>query len=175
MKVRAFLAAKTVDLYDCGKPVYRDLVPEAYVIHICTNDLTTDKTSEEIYSEILWLIKEPKTAKNKIVVSTLVLRGHAYNTNVEKVSTLLQEFCEDDGTETISHDNINVKKHLNKGKIHLNDKGISSFVKNFRDFLNVLETVWHESKHKLFDVSSSYSLSESLSLSKTDNDFLRMK
>ena len=47
---------------------------------------------------------------------------------------------ENNGNDTISHDNINVKKHLNKGKLHLNDKGISSFVRNFRDFLNVFET-----------------------------------
>ena len=49
-------------------------------------------------------------------------------------NTLLKEFCENNCTDTISYDNINVKKHLNKGKLHLNDKGISSFVTNFRDF-----------------------------------------
>ena len=65
--------------------------------------------------------------------------------------------------------------NLNKGKLHLNDKGITSFVRNFRDFLKVFETAWHENKHNLFDVSSSSSLSGSLSLSKTDNDFLRIK
>ena len=42
-------------------------------------------------------------------------------------------------------------------------------------FFNVFEAAWHESKHNLFDVSSSSSLSGSLSLSKTDNDFLRIK
>ena len=30
---------------------------------------------------------------------------------------------------------------LNKEKLHLNYKGVSSFVRNFRDFLNVFETV----------------------------------
>ena len=60
---------------------------------------------------------------------------------------------------TLSHGNVNVKKHLNKGKLHLNDKGISSFVRNFRDFLNVFETDWDESNHDLFDVSCSSFLS----------------
>ena len=42
------------------KPIKRDLDPEAYVTHIGTNDLGTDKTPDEIFSEILRLIKELK-------------------------------------------------------------------------------------------------------------------
>ena len=53
MKVRPFLAAKSVDMLDYVKPIERDFDPEVYVIHICTNDLTTDKTPDEIFSEIL--------------------------------------------------------------------------------------------------------------------------
>ena len=68
VKVRPFLAAKSVDMLGYVKLIKRDLDPEAYVIHICTNDLGTDKTPDEIFSEILRLIKELKTDKNKIVV-----------------------------------------------------------------------------------------------------------
>ena len=92
------------------------------MIHIDTNDLGTDKTPDEIFSEILRLIKELKTDKNKIVVSTIVPRGDAYNTKAEKVNTLLKEFCENNSIDTIGHDNINVKKRIKKGKLHLNDK-----------------------------------------------------
>ena len=112
MKVRPFLAAKSVDMLDYVKPIKRELDPEAYVIHIGTNDLGTDKTPDEIFSEILRLIKEFKTDKSKIVVSTIVPRGDAYNTKAENVNTLLKEFCENNSIDTISHDNINVKKHL---------------------------------------------------------------
>ena len=134
------------------------------MIHIERNGLTTNKTSHGSSSEILRLITELKTGKNKIVVSTIIPRGHAYNTKVEKLNTLLNEFCKYNGVDTISHNNIKVKKHLNKGNQHLKEKGVSSFVRNFRDYLNVLETVWHESKHNLLDVSSPSSLSGSLSL-----------
>ena len=82
---------------------------------------------------------ELKTDNNKTFVSTIVLRGENYNLKVEKVNTLVKEFCENNGIGTISHDNINVKKHLNKGKLHLNDRDISNFVRNFRDFLNVVD------------------------------------
>ena len=127
-------------MLDYVKPNQRDLDQEAYVIHTGTSDLTTDETPDEIFSEILRLIKKLETDKNKIVASTIVARGYAYNTKAEKVNILLKEFCENIGIDTISHDNIKVKKHLNKDKLHLNDKGISSFVKNFRDFLKVFET-----------------------------------
>ena len=122
MKVRPFLAAKSVDMWDYVKPIKRDLDPEECVIHIGTNNLGTDKTPDEIFSEILRLIKELKTDKNKIVVSTIVSRGDAYNTKAEKVNTLLKEFCENNSIDTIGHDNINVKKRIKKGKLHLNDK-----------------------------------------------------
>ena len=58
VKVRPFLAAKSVDMLDYVKLIKRDLDPEAYVIHIGTNDLGIDKSPDEIFSEILPLIKE---------------------------------------------------------------------------------------------------------------------
>ena len=81
-------------MFDYVKPIKRDLDPEAYAIHMGTNELKGDK--------------------NKIIVSTFVPRGDDYNTKVENVNTLLKEFCENNGIDMISHDNINVKKHLNK-------------------------------------------------------------
>ena len=68
VKVRLFLAAKSVDMLGYVKLIKRDLDPEAYVMHIGTNDLGTDKAPDEIFSEILRLIKEIKTDRNKIVV-----------------------------------------------------------------------------------------------------------
>ena len=49
-----------------------------------------------------------------MVASTIFLRGDAYNTKAEKVNTLFKEFCENNDIDTILHDSINVKKHLNK-------------------------------------------------------------
>ena len=139
-KVRPFLAAKAVDMFDYVKPIQRDFDPDAYILHIGTNDLTTDKKPDEICSEISRLVKVLKTNKNKIVISTIAPKGDACNSKVEKVNSLLKEFCENNGINLILNDNINVKRHINKGKLHLNDTGISRFVRTFRDFLNILET-----------------------------------
>ena len=64
------------------------------------------------------------------MITPIVLRGNTYNTKAEKVNTLLKEFCENNGIDTISHDDINMKKHLNKEKVHLNDNCITFFKKN---------------------------------------------
>ena len=65
------------------KPIRRDLDPEACVIHIGTYDQTTDKTPDEICSEILRLIKEFKN-DSKIVVSNIVPRVETYNRKLKK-------------------------------------------------------------------------------------------
>ena len=64
-------------MYECDyvEPIQRDLDQEAYVIHISTNDLTAGTTPEEICSEILRLIKELKTDKNKIITSFIFFEG----------------------------------------------------------------------------------------------------
>ena len=66
--------------------------------------------------------------------------GGACNTKVEKTNSLLKKLRENNGINLTSHDNFNVKRNLNKGKLHLNDTGTSTFVRNFRDFLNIFET-----------------------------------
>ena len=65
VKVRPFLAAKAVDIFDYIKPIQTDFVPDAYISHIGTNDLTTDKKPDDICSEILRLFKVHKTNLKK--------------------------------------------------------------------------------------------------------------
>ena len=59
-------------MFDYVKPNQREFDPDAYSLHIGTNDLTTDKKPDEICSEISRLAKVLKTSKNKIVISTIV-------------------------------------------------------------------------------------------------------
>ena len=68
--------------------------PEAYVIHIGTYDLTTDKTPDEICSETWRLIKEFKTDKSKTVVSNIAPRVDTYYRQLKKINALFKEFCE---------------------------------------------------------------------------------
>ena len=71
VKVRPFLATKAVNMFDYVKAIQRDFNPDAYILHIGTSDLTTGKKPDEIFSEILRLVKVLKTNKNQIVISTI--------------------------------------------------------------------------------------------------------
>ena len=137
VKVRPFLAAKAGDMFDYVKPIQRDFDPDAYILQIGTKNLTIYKKPDVICTEISRLVNVAKTNKDKIVISTIVPRGYACNTKIEKVSSLLKEFCENNGIDLVLHDNINAKGHLNNGKLHLSDTGISRFIRHFRDFLNI--------------------------------------
>ena len=65
VKVRPFSASKTVDMLSQFKEI---LNAKACIVHIGINHLTIDKTPDEICSELLRLIKELKTDKNKTVI-----------------------------------------------------------------------------------------------------------
>ena len=66
--------------------------------------------------------------------------GDACNTKVEKVNSLLKEFCENNGIDLILYDKYQCQVTLKQRKVHFIDTGISRFVRNFRDFINIFET-----------------------------------
>ena len=64
VKLRPFLAEKAVDMFDYVKPIQRDFDPDACILHIGTNDLTTDKKpgkSAQKYHNLSRLLKQIKT------------------------------------------------------------------------------------------------------------------
>ena len=65
VKVRPFLAGKVVDMFDYAKPAKRDFDADAYILRIGTNDLSTDKKPDKVWSEISRLAKFLKHIKIK--------------------------------------------------------------------------------------------------------------
>ena len=65
VKVRPFTTAKTIDMYDHLKPTLRDFDPGLFIIHVGTNDLPLNKTSNEIAEEIVNLAESVKKTQLK--------------------------------------------------------------------------------------------------------------
>ena len=61
MKVRPFLSAKTTDMLDYIKPTKRDFNPDVYLLHVGTNDLSSNMSPEQISMDILNLANSLKT------------------------------------------------------------------------------------------------------------------
>ena len=55
---------------------------------------------------------------------------------VDEFNIVLEELCKANNVGMVSHRKINPKRHLNRSRLHLNDAGVSLFVRNFKDFLN---------------------------------------
>ena len=56
------------------KPTQRDFNPDVYLIHVGTNDLSSNKSPEQIPLDILNLANSLKLDNNTVIVSSIVLR-----------------------------------------------------------------------------------------------------
>ena len=75
VKVRPFLSAETIDMLDYIKPTQRDFNPDVYLLHVGTNDLTSNKSPEQISLDISNLANSLKLDNNTVVVSSIVPRN----------------------------------------------------------------------------------------------------
>ena len=57
--------------------------PTQIIFPVGTNDLATNKDSNEIANEIVELVKSVKTDNNKVVISSLVPRKDKFNTKAK--------------------------------------------------------------------------------------------
>ena len=126
-------------MYDYIKPTQRDFKPEIFILHVGTNDPPLNKSPTKISEDIVTLAESMKTENNKIIVSSIVCRADSFREKVGKVNAHLEEICAEKDIAIITHSNINPKRHLNKSRLHLNDAGISVFVRDFKAFLTNLD------------------------------------
>ena len=128
VKVRPFTTAKTIDMYDHLKPTLRDFDPGLFIIHVGTNDLPLNKTSNEIAEEIVNLAESVKKTSSNILISDIVTREDGYKTKADEVNKILEEICGKKGIPLIQNNDINSKNHLNRSRLHLNDTALMSQV-----------------------------------------------
>ena len=130
-------------MLDYIKPIQRDFNPDVYLLHVGTNDLSSSKSPEQIISGNFKSSQLPEIRNNTVIVSSIVPRYDKNNNNkkADEVNIILEELCNANNVGMLSHRNINLKRHLNRSRLHLNDAGVSLFVRNFRDFLNNLDKI----------------------------------
>ena len=139
VSTRPFLTAKTIDLYYYIKPTQRNFKPKIFILHGGTNGLPLNKSPKEISEDKVTLAELMKTENNKIIVSSIVCCADRFREKVGKVNAHLEKICAEKDITIITDSNINLKRHLNKSRLHLNDAGISVLVRNFKAFLSNLD------------------------------------
>ena len=123
-------------MYDHLKPTLRDFNPGLFIIHVGTNDLPLNKTSNEIAEEIVNFAESVKKPSSSIVISDIVTREDGYKTKADEVNKILEEICDTKSIPLIRNNNINSNRNLNWSRQHLNDTGVSVLVRNFKTFLD---------------------------------------
>ena len=132
--VKHFSGAKIVDMKHYVKPT-REKQPAQVIVYIGTNDLLSNKNSDEIADEIVNFAKSIKTDENNIVISSIVPRKDHLNNKAKEVNLHLKENCEANNLSLIEHHNINPYRHINAKGLHLNNYGDDQLTKNFTRFI----------------------------------------
>ena len=135
VQVKAHPSATTNDIIDYIKPTIRRK-PDIVIVRSGTNDLTKDVNTMNRVRKVVATVKEIDIeGKIKLGFSGIVAIG---DTNKEEdiVSTnnRLGKYCKGNEFFFIVNSNIDASC-LNKSTLHLNRKGTSYLVKNFRNHI----------------------------------------
>ena len=109
--------------------------PAEIIIHVGTNDLSSDKEPKDIANDIIQLAKSVKTGANKVAVSIILPRKDRFNSKAKEVNTHLLDICFSNNLSLITHSNINPHRHINVKGLHLNSYGDKQLTRNFINFI----------------------------------------
>ena len=123
------------------KPSLRN-PPDHFILHVGTNDLSSEKCSMEIAKSIINLACRLKNEIHDVSVSTIILRTDNKKLNEKgmEVNLHLKELSKEKNISLIDSSRKIKAQHLNKGKLHLTKYG-SRILSN--NFVNEISKVLH--------------------------------
>ena len=108
------------------KPTKREFNPDIFILHVGTNSLSTNDSPEMIADKIA--AQSLRTENNNVVLSAIVSIS-------DKLNKILEKSCNQKQIGLIKHSNINIKRHMNRSRLHLNGCKKSIFMRNIRNNL----------------------------------------
>ena len=114
------------------------------ILQVGTNDLSSDKSPEKIASSITDLSTSIKNKKHDVSLCNIIIRADDKKPEEKRceVNSFLGKLCKEKNFYLIDHSTRIKRNHLNKGKLHLNQKGTKLlsdiFVKELSKVFN-----WH--------------------------------
>ena len=98
--------------------------PDHFILHVGTNDLLSDKSSEEIARSIIDLATSIKNEKHDVSISKIIIQADDKKLEEKRceVNRFLGKLCKEKNYYLIDHSTRIKRNHLNKGKLHLNKK-----------------------------------------------------
>ena len=129
--VQNFPGAKIRSIKHYIQPTLEENQPDKILLHVEMNDLSPAKNANQIASEVMKLVDIRKRLNINIIVTGIVSHGDGLNVNGKAVSKYLKKMWKSNNVWFFEHTNIIPGTHLNRGKLHLNQKGTTLLVGNF--------------------------------------------
>ena len=121
--VRPFTGAKVRSMKDYAKPCIREENPDHIILHVGTNDLSSENNAERVGKSIVDLEKSLLSENRKVTISGIIPRNDQWNIKAEEVNNHMKEMCASAKIDYIDNfQNFNPRRHLNNSRLHLNDK-----------------------------------------------------
>ena len=120
--MRSFPGANTKFKEDYKKPSTID-EPGRFILHVGTNDLNSELSSESITESMVNLAVYLKTIERCISFIILRTDNPHLNEKGSEVNAHIKELYEEKNIYLIDNTKKIKSHHLNKGKVHLNRKG----------------------------------------------------
>ena len=123
-------------MLDYANPTLRDNNPEHIILHVGTNDLTTEKTANQISRSIIELGALLKKDTNTVSTSAIVPRSDELDSKTTEVNNRLVLMCQERNIPFLSYSAIiDPSKCLNESKLYFNRQGMKDFAENISGFL----------------------------------------
>ena len=99
--------------------------PNHIILHVGTNDLILDRTSQDIAISIVNLVCSMKGKNCAVSISNIILRtdNKKFSKKGQEVNTHLKDMCKEKNIYLIDKTNKIKAQYLNKGKLYLNKRG----------------------------------------------------
>ena len=98
--------------------------PNHIILHVGTNELILDRTSQDVATSIVNLACSMKGKNCDVSISNIILRtdNKKINQKGQEVNTHLKDMCQVKNIYLIDNTDKIKAHHLNKGKLHLNKR-----------------------------------------------------
>ena len=133
--VKSFPGATTQDMDFYIKPSIKHK-PDSMIIHVGTNNLRSDESSEEIAENILKLAMDAKKNVNEIAISSIVVRDDDLYSKGKAVNNILKRKAAEYDLCFIDNNNLKMSD-LNGSGLHLNPEGSKKLEKKFVNYINL--------------------------------------
>ena len=109
------------------------------ILHLGMSDLNAEKSAQLCSKSIADLAKSLTSGERKVTISGIIPSNDEWNDKAAEVNEYLRNMCKESEIPFIKHGKrINPRKHLNKSKLYLNEKGSFILGKTFLDHIKFI-------------------------------------